>query len=444
MHFSAQETIAAKTTTIKTANKFANKISEPLLSSSPLTRDHSIAIFMALLAAVTLSPMMAWSQTTPLAASSLPEKIPEAHREAPPLKFSKACESGDSVTISAVGDFLFHGNLQEQAARDPNHYLSIWQQALPLFQKADIRYGNLEGPVAPGFKRGGFAAKDPGLVYDNSIYTSYPEFNYPRQVTDDLAASGITIVSTANNHALDRSANGVDSTIANLDRVGVKYVGTRRSDQPGKWYEIVESKGFKTAWVACTFSTNGIPDRQKQVLGCFSDTPLLLSLIKDLSTRVDAVIVTPHWGEEYHLQAISSQIDLGKKMMDAGALVVIGGHPHVLEPWTKYVSTDGKEHFLIYSMGNFASGQIGVEQTTSALVYVTLGRNHQSGTFVRGVGYVPLRMESDHKNGSWVRTLTKENDQAPNGSWSTWYGDFGRSNRVFETDTDLATKFCRM
>jgi hypothetical protein len=412
------------------------------------TQQSNTNIFFLLLSLLTFVPL---SGNAASAASAAPvatthRKVVVAKAEAEPLKFSHACDGGDSLVISAVGDFLFHSNLQEQAARSPDRFVSLWQDALPLFAKADLRYGNLEGPVAPGFRVGGVPSADPGLKFDNSVYTSYPEFNYPSAVAEDLASSGLTIVSTANNHALDRSSPGVDATISNLARVGVKSVGTRASSDKPKWFEVTETKGFSLAWVACTFSTNGLPDHLKQVLGCFNDTPELLRLVTQLShtAGIDAVIVTPHWGEEYRLQPIASQIELGQKLMDAGALAVIGTHPHVLEPWRKYVSADGKEHFLIYSTGNFVSGQFGVQQTSSVLLYLVFGRNATEQTFIRGVGYVPLRMETHTARGLSIRPLTLIADQAPAEAWSTWYGDYGRANRIFATDGDLANKFCQM
>lgn len=364
--------------------------------------------------------------------------------EAQPLKFSGACEPGDSLNISAVGDFLFHSNLQQQAARLQNRYISIWEQILPLFQRADVRYGNLEGPVAPGVLKDGSVTTDPGTKYDGNVYSGYPRFNYPSAVAEDLKASGITIVSTANNHAMDRTSRGANLTIENLDRVGVKYVGTRKTSDAEKWYEVVQDKGFNTAWVACSFSTNGLPDKQGQVLGCFSDTDKLLNLVSQLSKSYDAVFVTPHWGDEYQLQPNSRQTALGRRLLEAGALAVIGTHPHVLQPWQKIVTADGKERFIIYSTGNFASGQVGVAKRTSILVYLTLGRNASKGTFIRGVGYVPLVMDAERGRGSYVRPLNNENDQAPNESWSIWYGHYGRANRVYSTDADLSSKFCNL
>src|SRR4029079_9385040 len=154
----------------------------------------------------------------------------------------------------------------------------------------------------------------------------YPQFNYHPSLIGALKDSGIDVVSTANNHALDRRWAGADRTIKNLKEAGLPFSGTRPStDANAPWYTITESKGVKVAWVACSFSTNGIPDTKKQVLHCYEDKATLLSTIRGLKGRpeIDAVIVTPHWGVEYNHAPEQQEKNLAHEMLDAGALAIL-------------------------------------------------------------------------------------------------------------------------
>jgi hypothetical protein len=312
-----------------------------------------------------------------------------------PLKFRDACRAGTKITIAAVGDVLLHSPLQRQAYASPDGHHSLWKNVESLLERADLTYGNLEGPCAEGVTTSG-EASDPGKVFDGRVYSSYPQFNYHPSLIGALKNSGFDVVSTANNHALDRRTLGADRTIKNLKEAGLPFTGSRSStDENAAWYTITQARGIKVAWVACTFSTNGIPDPKKQVLNCYQDKATLLSTIRGLVGRpneVDAVIVTPHWGVEYNHTPEQQEKRLAHEMLDAGATAVFGGHPHVVQPWEKYTTQDGREGFIIYSLGNFVSGQTGTAKRSSLILYVGLTKGSDGKVTVNGVRHMPLTM----------------------------------------------------
>ncbi|MDB4937468.1 MAG: hypothetical protein JWP87_4440 [Labilithrix sp.] len=312
-----------------------------------------------------------------------------------PLKFRDACRAGTKITIAAVGDVLLHTPLQQQAYSSPEGHHSLWKNVEPLLSRADLTYGNLEGPCADGVATTG-EARDPGKRFDNKVYSSYPQFNYHPSLIGALKDTGFDVVSTANNHAMDRRALGADRTIENLKEAGLPFAGTRPSTDPNApWYTITESKGVKVAWVACSFSTNGIPDTKNQVLHCYEDKATLLETIRALAARpneVDAVIVTPHWGVEYNHTPEQQEKKLAHDMLDAGATAILGGHPHVVQPWEKYTTRDGREGFIIYSLGNFVSGQSGTAKRSSLILYVGLTKGSDGKVTVNGVRHMPLTM----------------------------------------------------
>lgn len=312
-----------------------------------------------------------------------------------PIEFENACEPGDDVLIAAVGDLLLHGRLQQQAYAAENGAISLWEGVEDLLEQADLTYVNLEGPTAPGVNASGRDVRDPGKRFDGVVYTSYPMFNYHPSVLDDLMASGVDLVSTANNHSLDRRSLGADRTIDELEARGLPYTGTRRSDSDSEeWWTIVEAAGFRLAFLACTYGTNGIPDNDDQVLWCYQDAEAIDGMIRQLASRsdVDAVIMTPHWGQEYTALPEDRQFDYAHRWLDAGALAVIGNHPHVIQPWERYVTADGRETFAMYSIGNFVSGQRHLPRRTTIILYLALYRGADGATRVRGARYVPLHM----------------------------------------------------
>lgn len=313
-----------------------------------------------------------------------------------PIRFKDACRAGTSITIAAVGDVLLHSPLQKQeyAAQDGHH--SLWKAVEPLIGRADLAYANLEGPCAHGVSTSG-AATDPGERFDNVVYTSYPQFNYHPSLVGALKESGFDIVSTANNHAMDRRVLGADETIDALRSKDLPFSGTHKaSEASAPWFALTEARGVRVAWLACSFSTNGIPDAQHQVLHCYEDKPIVIDTIKQVRARkdVDVVLTTPHWGNEYHHAPERREQDLAHEMIEAGALAVIGNHPHVVQPMEKFVASDGREGFVLYSLGNFVSGQSGTDTRSSMVLYLGLTKGDDGAVTINGVRHLPLFMEN--------------------------------------------------
>lgn len=364
-----------------------------------------------------------------------------------PVEFDNQCEPGTRVIVGAVGDFLLHGGLQRQAFAQDDHFRTLWAPVEHLLDSVDVMYGNFEGASAPGTTASGGSVNDPGMSFGTSgVYTSYPQFNYHPQLPLDLITAGFDVVSTANNHSLDRRGLGADRTIASLEAAGLPYTGTthsQRGDQ--EWWTMTVANGVRIAWLACTYGTNGIPDRNHQVLNCYSDKSEVLDTITRLSTsaNVDAVIVTPHWGLEYRGQPEQQEVNLGRAMLEAGATAVIGGHPHVLQPWERHVTSDGREGFIIYSLGNFVSGQSSVAKRSTIFLMLGLTKSSETGrVVVNGVRYVPLYML---QSPLWQVTLADE-ESDPDGAYRAAYnhitGIFGKDNLISPNALPTTTAEC--
>lgn len=367
------------------------------------------------------------------------------------LKFKQGCSSGDDIRIIGVGDILLHGSLQTQATKSKSRFKSLWSSLLPVINEADLAYANLEGAVAENVLRGGKEHEgDVGFTYDNQVYTAYPAFNYHDNLVSDIKDSGFDVVSTANNHSFDRESIGVDKTIQALQAVGLPYTGTKTtafgSDE--KWHTVTETKNRRIAWLACTYETNGRRDKLKQVLLCFDQKALVLKTISDLAKdpSIDAVIVTPHWGAEYQLQHNSQQSKLGREMLEAGAVAVIGTHPHVVQPWEKYTTKSGREGFIAYSTGNFVAGQSPIEKRTSLMVSLSLTARAGEKLEIRGVEFVPLLIDrsrgiqSKDMRQAYLNTPEKIAPEAV----KIWSDNYSKENIMKPTRNESLESMCNL
>lgn len=276
------------------------------------------------------------------------------------------CDS--RILVSAVGDILVHNALQIEAHKSPEKFFVIWKNVAPFIKAADISYGNLESPVAMGITASGKDLGDIGFRYDLNVYSgTNMKFNFHPQVVGDLQKLGINIVSTANNHSLDRKAIGIDRTNLELQRQGMAYTGTRMRDGSGEWGFVSEVKGKKIFWLACTESLNGHKDDYNQVLKCYDNEEEVTELVKDGIQKYDAVILTPHWGDEYSQTPNKGQVRWAQKMADLGVTAIIGNHPHVMQPVKRIGQT-----VVAYSLGNFVAWQKDTPRKTTVVLYLDL------------------------------------------------------------------------
>lgn len=349
------------------------------------------------------------------------------------LTFKTPCNpKNQEATLSFVGDILIHQALYQAVMNESKHFNQLWKPAESLIQKADFSVGNLEGPVALGIDHLGHDHGDIGFVYDGEVYsgTNYT-FNYHPRLLSDLQASGFDLITTANNHAMDRFSIGIDRTISAAQNINFPTVGTHKTNDPnGDFFKIVSIKNMRVAFLGCTEVIN-IPDNDKLVLNCEGEK--IFAIIKDVSSRsdVDALVLLPHWGVEYSSTAKPYQKEYARRYLDAGAIAVIGSHPHVLEPWEKYVTKNGRETLVIYSLGNFVAGQTGLEKQTGAVAYLGLSKVENQKAKLMGVGYTPT-----YRVGNLATPIAKNDNKDVILHISKMYGT---KNRIEPTDNLVQT-----
>ena len=293
------------------------------------------------------------------------EEIPEPPKEDINIKFT------------AIGDIMCH-NTQYNDAYDSKtgsyDFSYVFSDIKTYIDSADIAIGNLETT---------FAGKDKG-------YSSYPQFNTPEQLAMNLKNLGIDVVSTANNHCMDSRYTGLVSTLNYLDEAGISHTGTNRSIDEQNSILVKDVKGIKIAFLSFTYGTNGIPVPQdKSYAVNFIDKNLILEQIKLAKEQSpDLICVSMHWGIEYQTKQNSEQEDMANFLFQNGVNIILGSHPHVLQPMEKR-----DEGFVIYSLGNFMSGQTKPNTRDSIILNLDITKNGETGKVeINNVDYVPIYM----------------------------------------------------
>ncbi len=291
-----------------------------------------------------------------------------------------------NITMSVIGDIMCHNTQYNDAyvkASDTYDFSYVFSDIQKYIQVADIAVGNLETT---------FAGKDRG-------YSNYPTFNTPEQLAGNLKTLGVDVLSTANNHSLDKGYKGLVSTLDFLDNAGIAHTGTYRTAEEQNQITIQNVNGITMAFLSFTYGTNGIPvPSGKDYCVNLIDKDLIVKQI-DLAKQhnPDMICVFMHWGLEYKTKQNSTQEDLADFLFQNGVDVILGGHPHVVQPMEKREITlpDGtkKDGFVIYSLGNFISGQKDLDTKSSAILNIGITKDGETGKIsVDTATYIPVYM----------------------------------------------------
>lgn len=306
-----------------------------------------------------------------------------------------------TATLAVCGDVMSHSpqtNDAYDAATDTYSYLPCFQYVKPWIESADYAVANFE------------------TTLNGPPYSGYPQFCAPDALAYDLKTIGFDLVTTANNHSMDKGFSGVCRTLDTLDAAQLKHVGSFRTQaeyDANKGVEVVDVGGISVAFLGYSYGTNGIPINAENdfCLNRFNtdyaaecvtlDEAKLsseLSYAKGLGADLIAVMI--HWGIEYQTTQNAYQEQVADFLIENGADLILGSHSHVPQPMEARTVTlsDGSQRtgFVCYSLGNFVSNQspvtVNVNYTdTTAILNLELTKNFETGdTTVTNVSYVPL------------------------------------------------------
>jgi len=292
------------------------------------------------------------------------------------------------ITMAAAGDMLIHDCIYNAArTKDSYDFKPFFKEVKPYMDAADLTFANQESMIG-------------GAVLGLS---SYPSFNSPFEAGDALRDAGVDIVSVANNHTLDRGEQAVMRALKHWDQLGMAYTGAYQSEQDAASIRILQTpSGISAAYLAYTYGTNGIAvPAGKGYLVSMIDQEKIKRDLAEARKAADVVVLSLHFGNEYERVPNAKQKALVQFAADHGADVVLGHHPHVLQPIEWVPGKNGYQTLVAYSLGNFISGQKGTYKQTGGLltwqVTKTSGSAGQAEIRVSKPAFMPTYV----KYGEW-------------------------------------------
>ena len=289
----------------------------------------------------------------------------------------------DSIGSAPKAELLFVGDaMQHQAQLDRAKqlaggkgydYSDCFSLIAPEIHAADYAVCNLEVPLGGG-----------------PDYTGYPCFSAPDVYAEALRDAGFDMMLTANNHCLDRRDKAARRTLTALDRLGIDHIGTYHdSIQRDSLVPFIKDiNGFKIGFLNYTYGTNGIPPQDGVEVALIDKEKMAREIRKTRNAGAELIVVAMHWGIEYVLIENGVQRNLADFLIDQGVDMIIGGHPHVIQPM-KVVRNEkeGKDVLVVYSLGNFISNMKTADTRGGALVKAVVTRDKEGKAHFKQAAY---------------------------------------------------------
>lgn len=270
-----------------------------------------------------------------------------------------------SAELLFVGDAMQHQAQLDRALELGNgkyyDYSDCFTLIAPAVTQADYAVCNLEVPLGGG-----------------PSYSGYPCFSAPDSYAEALKDAGFDLFLTANNHCLDRRDRAARRTLSALDSLGVDHIGTYRdaAQRDSLVPFIKDINGMKIGFLNYTYGTNGISPVDGMEVSLIDRKKMAGEMERTRRAGAEFLVVTIHWGVEYVLLQNSNQEKIAQFLVDNGADMVIGGHPHVIQPMQVIRNEkEGKDVLVVYSLGNFISNMKTLDTRGGALVRTRIGRD---------------------------------------------------------------------
>ena len=304
---------------------------QAFIKRQPRTSGKTVSIIIAVLAVIVFGAGIVGNALNKNATSSVSEY-----------------DGGKLVKGTVVGDMMLGRSITNKGSK--NNYKNMFSGVSDLWKDSDYVAGNLECVLL-----------DNASDYEKNDKEIH--INAETKTANVLKENGFTLVSLANNHLADFKAKGVVNTLDTLDKVGLKHVGAGRNLTEAAEYDMQEINGVKIATIAVSdIIPKDFAARDSKAGILTTKTLKYYQAVKDASEKADLVIANIHWGVEYGMTETEAQQQLARNLINWGVDVVIGSHPHVLQPVEKY--GDG---IIFYSMGNFVFDQ-GWSRTKDSMV----------------------------------------------------------------------------
>ena len=281
----------------------------------------------------------------------------------------------NTVTLMALGDNLIHNTIYWSAEQPDGSYdfTPVYEEIAKVAAEYDLACINQETIY----------------VSDPAMYSNYPDFGTPTQVGDALAGAGFDVVTHATNHCYDKLDTGILDTLGfwRENYPDMAVLGIHDSQEAADTIRVVEKNGLRLALLNYTYGLNYSAPANKYMV----DTLIRDAVRADLEqaeAQADFTAVFVHWGEEGQTRPTQSQRDWAQFMADNGADLIIGSHPHVLQPLETVTASSGREVPVFYSLGNFVSHQLTAIEMLGGMASVELTKT-DTGVAVTACELVP-------------------------------------------------------
>ncbi|MBR5467899.1 MAG: CapA family protein, partial [Firmicutes bacterium] len=286
-----------------------------------------------------------------------------------------------TAKIAVTGDIMVHSYQYEEAydaETNTYNFMHNFTDVKKYFDTADYAIGNFETVLG---------GEDIGI-------SDYPCFNTPDSFLDSLQFSGIDMVTTANNHCVDRGTASLIRTIEKLDEYGFDHVGTYASEEERDTIFIKDINGIKFAFLSYTYGTNGLPYQNDWNVNIINEDLIRNDIAAAKELNPDFIVVIPHMGNEYELYPKDIFKNWAQFMFDCGADIILASHPHVLQPMkiVELEKEDGstRNGFIIYSLGNFISSQTTPPRNAGMILNLEFEKEGKKQAEITRVSFIPV------------------------------------------------------
>lgn len=265
------------------------------------------------------------------------------------------------VTLLFAGDLMQHdGQIKAARTADGYDYTDVFARVKPEISRYDIAVANFEVTLA------------------GPPYKGYPCFSAPDEYLRAIIDAGFDVMLTSNNHSCDTRAKGLERTIVMMDSLKMPHLGTYRhqKEREQNYPFIIERNGIRIAMLNFTYGTNGIPVPPPYIVNLEDTAQIAKDIIAAKKKDADVIIAFPHWGIEYASLPNHAQRKLTQWMLNKGVDHVIGGHPHVVQPFEVNEDNKGNKHLTVYSLGNYVSNMTKPHTDGGAMVTMTLTKKN--------------------------------------------------------------------